>query len=71
MDIIIIISLYTADAPEEALFHSVQDDSYLDVAENLDVMIEHDAVQKTLTIIDTGVSMSKACFSLLSWWQIR
>jgi len=70
---IIINSLYTdkqvflrelisnsADALEKARFHSVQDESYLGDAKDLEVKIEHDPEQKTLSIIDTGVGMSKA-----------
>merc|ERR1712166_1672695 len=50
----------SADALEKARFHSVQDESYRGDAKDLEVKIEHDADQKTLTIIDTGVGMSKA-----------
>merc|ERR1712166_928315 len=50
----------SADALEKARFHSVQDESYRGDAKDLEVKIEHDAEQKTLTIIDTGVGMSKA-----------
>merc|ERR1719359_1501842 len=70
---IIINSLYTdkqvfirelisnsADALEKARFHSVQDESYLGDTKDLEVKIEHDPDQKTLSIIDTGVGMSKA-----------
>merc|ERR1719245_2695204 len=70
---IIINSLYTdkqvflrelisnsADALEKARFHSVQDESYLGDVKDLEVKIEHDPDQKTLSIIDTGVGMSKA-----------
>merc|ERR1719333_2107608 len=70
---IIINSLYTdkqvflrelisnsADALEKARFHSVQDESFLGDFKDLEVKIEHDADQKTLTIIDTRVGMSKA-----------
>merc|ERR1719506_2517385 len=70
---IIINSLYTdkqvflrelisnaADALEKARFHSVQDESYLGDTKDLEVKIEHDADQRTLSIIDTGVGMSKA-----------
>merc|ERR1712003_283600 len=70
---IIINSLYTdkqvflrelisnsADALEKARFHSVQDESYLGDVKDLEVKIEHDPDQKTLTIIDTGIGMSKA-----------
>merc|ERR1719269_506380 len=70
---IIINSLYTdkqvflrelisnaADALEKARFHSVQDESYLGDAKDLEMKIEHDPDGKTLTIIDTGIGMSKA-----------
>merc|ERR1712228_810051 len=70
---IIINSLYTdkqvflrelisnaADALEKARFHSVQDESFLGDTKDLEVKIEHDPDAKTLTIIDTGVGMSKA-----------
>merc|ERR1719215_1423833 len=70
---IIINSLYTdkqvflrelisnaADALEKARFHSVQDESYIGDAKDLEVKIEHDPEAKTLTIIDTGIGMSKA-----------
>eukprot|EP00927_Polykrikos_kofoidii_P084296 TRINITY_DN883_c0_g1_i7.p1 TRINITY_DN883_c0_g1~~TRINITY_DN883_c0_g1_i7.p1 ORF type:complete len:796 (+),score=249.03 TRINITY_DN883_c0_g1_i7:68-2455(+) len=70
---IIINSLYTdkqvflrelisnaADALEKARFHSVQDESFLGDVKDMEVKIEHDADAKTLSIIDTGVGMSKA-----------
>jgi len=70
---IIINSLYTdkqvfvrelisnaADALEKARFHSVQDDSYLGDTKDLEVKVEHDPDAKTITIIDTGIGMSKA-----------
>merc|ERR1719482_523249 len=70
---IIINSLYTdkqvflrelisnsADALEKARFHSVQDESYLGDAKDLEVKIEYDADAKTLSLIDTGIGMSKA-----------
>merc|ERR1711972_119063 len=70
---IIINSLYTdkqvflrelisnaADALEKARFHSVQDESFLGDAKDLEVKIEHDADAKTISIVDTGVGMSKA-----------
>merc|ERR1712151_646646 len=49
-----------ADALEEARFHSVGDESYLGDVKDMEVKIEHDPDAKTLTIIDTGVGMSKA-----------
>merc|ERR1712048_198660 len=70
---IIINSLYTdkqvflrelisnaADALEKARFHSVQDESFLGDTKDLEVKLEHDPDAKTLTIIDTGIGMSKA-----------
>merc|ERR1712003_202185 len=70
---IIINSLYTdkqvflrelisnaADTLEKARFHSVQDESFLGDVKDMEVKIEHDPDAKTLTIIDTGVGMSKA-----------
>jgi len=70
---IIINSLYTdkqvflrelvsnaADALEKARFHSVQDESFLGDTKDLEVKIEHDADAKTITIIDTGLGMTKA-----------
>merc|ERR1712176_763032 len=70
---IIINSLYTdkqvflrelisnaADALEKARFHSVQDEAFLGDVKDMEVKIEHDPDAKTLTIIDTGVGMSKA-----------
>ncbi|CAK0886322.1 unnamed protein product [Prorocentrum cordatum] len=70
---IIINSLYTdkqvflrelisnaADALEKARFHSVQDDSFLGDAKDLEVKIEMDPDAKTLSIQDSGVGMSKA-----------
>merc|ERR1712194_236394 len=70
---IIINSLYTdkqvflrelvsnaADALEKARFHSVQDESFLGDSKDLEVKIEHDPDAKTITIIDTGLGMSKA-----------
>merc|ERR1711939_1266476 len=70
---IIINSLYTdkqvflrelvsnaADALEKARFHSVQDESFLGDTKDLEVKVEHDADAKTISIIDTGVGMTKA-----------
>jgi len=70
---IIINSLYTdkqvflrelvsnaADALEKARFHSVQDESFLGDTKDLEVRIEHDPDAKTISIIDTGVGMTKA-----------
>merc|ERR1719265_551180 len=70
---IIINSLYTdkqvflreiisnsADALEKARFHSVQDESYLGETKDLEIKIEYDQDAKTITIIDTGIGMSKA-----------
>merc|ERR1711976_340212 len=49
-----------ADALEKARFHSVQDESFLGDVKDMEVKIEHDPEAKTLTIVDTGVGMSKA-----------
>merc|ERR1719248_127078 len=70
---IIINSLYTdkqvflrelisnsADALEKARFHSVQDESYLGETKDLEIKIEYDKDAKTISIIDTGIGMSKA-----------
>merc|ERR1712125_65022 len=70
---IIINSLYTdkqvflrelisnaADALEKARFHSVQDESFLGETKDLEVKIEHDPDAKTISIIDTGIGMTKA-----------
>merc|ERR1712164_95256 len=70
---IIINSLYTdkqvflrelisnaADALEKARFHSVQDESFLGDTKDLEVKIEYDSDAKTVSIIDTGIGMSKA-----------
>merc|ERR1712003_551322 len=45
---------------EKARFHSVQDESFLGDVKDMEVKIEHDPDAKTLTIIDTGIGMSKA-----------
>merc|ERR1712188_241140 len=70
---IIINSLYTdkqvflrelisnsADALEKARFHSVQDETFLGETKDLEVKVEHDPDAKTISIIDTGVGMTKA-----------
>merc|ERR1719191_2516494 len=70
---IIINSLYTdkqvflrelisnaADALEKARFHSVADESFLGDTKDLEVKIEHDPEAKTISLIDTGVGMTKA-----------
>merc|ERR1739838_1286010 len=70
---IIINSLYTdkqvflrelisnsADALEKARFHSVQDESFLGENKDLEIKLEHDADTKTISIVDTGIGMSKA-----------
>merc|ERR1712060_215115 len=49
-----------ADALEKARFHSVQDDSFLGDTKDLEVKVEHDPDAKTISIVDTGVGMSKA-----------
>merc|ERR1712137_1460019 len=70
---IIINSLYTdkqvflrelisnaADALEKARFHSVQDEAFLGDTKDLEVKIEHDPEAKTISIVDSGIGMSKA-----------
>merc|ERR1712070_351676 len=70
---IIINSLYTdkqvflrelisnaADALEKARFHSVQDDSFLADVQDLEIKVEHDPEAKTISIVDTGIGMTKA-----------
>merc|ERR1712187_1107040 len=49
-----------ADALEKARFHSVQDDSFLGDTQDLEIKIEHDPDAKTISIVDSGVGMSKA-----------
>merc|ERR1712217_90205 len=49
-----------ADALEKARFHSVQDESYLGETKDLEVKIEHDPDAKTISIIDTGIGVTKA-----------
>merc|ERR1712014_456111 len=49
-----------ADALEKARFHSVQDETFLGDNKDLEVKIEHDPDAKTISIVDTGVGMSKA-----------
>merc|ERR1712066_519610 len=49
-----------ADALEKARFHSVQDESFLGDVKDLEVKIEHDPDAKTISIVDTGIGMSKA-----------
>merc|ERR1712066_236245 len=49
-----------ADALEKARFHSVQDESFLGDTKDLEVKIEHDPEAKTISIVDTGIGMSKA-----------
>merc|ERR1719421_1245938 len=43
-----------------ARFHSVQDESYLGDTKDLEVKLEFDSDAKTISIIDTGIGMSKA-----------
>merc|ERR1712187_764783 len=70
---IIINSLYTdkqiflrelisnaADALEKCRFLSVGDESFLGDTKDLEIKLEFDADAKTLSIIDTGVGMTKA-----------
>merc|ERR1711920_107293 len=49
-----------ADGLEKARFHSVQDDSSLGNTQDLEIKVEHDADAKTISIVDSGVGMSKA-----------
>merc|ERR1712146_425168 len=77
---IIINSLYTdkqvflrelisnaADALEKARFHSVQDETFLGDTKDLEIKMEHDADAKTISIVDSGVGMSKA--DLINTWE--
>merc|ERR1711979_91075 len=48
------------DALEKARFHSVQDETFLGETKDLEIKMEHDADAKTISIVDTGVGMSKA-----------
>merc|ERR1712048_581418 len=48
------------DALEKARFHSVQDETFLGDTKDLEVKIEHDPDAKTITLIDTGIGMTKA-----------
>merc|ERR1719486_1193454 len=70
---IIINSLYTnkevflrelisnsADALEKARFLSVQDEAFLGDTKDLEIKLEFDADAKTISIIDTGIGMTKA-----------
>merc|ERR1719201_2984366 len=50
----------SADALEKARFHSVQDETFLGDTKDLEVKLEFDADQKTISLIDTGVGMTKA-----------
>merc|ERR1712099_48834 len=45
---------------EKARFHSVQDETFLGDTKDLEIKMEHDADAKTISIVDTGVGMSKA-----------
>merc|ERR1712066_924898 len=40
--------------------HSVQDETFLGETKDLEIKMEHDADAKTISIIDTGIGMSKA-----------
>lgn len=70
---IIINSLYTdkqvfvrelisnaADALEKARFMSVQDEAFLGDNKDLEIKVEYDDEGKTLSIIDSGIGMTKA-----------
>merc|ERR1712072_1421871 len=48
------------DALEKARFHSVQDESFLGENKDLEIKLEHDPDAKTISIVDTGIGMSKA-----------
>merc|ERR1712013_973934 len=50
----------SADALEKARFHSVQDETFLGDTKDLEIKLEHDPDAKTISIVDTGVGMSKA-----------
>merc|ERR1712099_117231 len=45
---------------EKARFHSVQDETFLGDTKDLEIKMEHDADAKTISIVDSGVGMSKA-----------
>merc|ERR1712190_366654 len=49
-----------ADALEKTRFHSVQDETFLGDTKDMEVKIEHDPEAKTISIVDTGIGMSKA-----------
>merc|ERR1712187_227601 len=49
-----------ADALEKARFHSVQDETFLGDTKDLEIKMEHDADAKTISIVDSGIGMSKA-----------
>merc|ERR1712241_167731 len=49
-----------ADALEKARFHSVLDESFLGENKDLEIKLEHDPDAKTISIVDTGIGMSKA-----------
>merc|ERR1711939_126981 len=49
-----------ADALEKTRFLSVQDESFLGDTKDLEIKIEFDSEAKTLSLIDTGVGMTKA-----------
>merc|ERR1712039_628003 len=44
----------------KARFHSVQDETFLGETKDLEIKMEHDADAKTISIVDSGVGMSKA-----------
>merc|ERR1712099_22825 len=45
---------------EKARFHSVQDETFLGDTKDLEIKMEHDADAKTISIVDSGVGLSKA-----------
>merc|ERR1712178_588373 len=44
----------------KARFHSVQDESYLGDTKDMEIKIEYDPEAKTISLIDTGIGMTKA-----------
>jgi len=49
-----------ADAVEKARFLSVEDETYLSENPELEIKVEMDAEKKTLSIIDSGIGMTKS-----------
>ena len=44
---------------EKARFHAVQDDSFLGDTKDLEIKAKHDLDAKTISIIDSGIGLSK------------